>query len=200
MPISPALVKELRDKTGCGMMDCKKALEESKGDITGAIDVLRKKGLADLAKRAGRAAKEGVIEAYIHGGGKIGVLVEINCETDFVARNEDFRQFAHDVAMQIAAASPMFVSRDDVPADLIEAEKDIYRAQALQEGKAENVLDKIVDGRLEKFFHTVCLLEQSFIKDQEKTIQDHMGTLVGKIGENISVRRFARYKVGEELG
>lgn len=199
MPISPALVKELRDKTGCGMMDCKKALEETSGDVTGAVDVLRKKGLADLAKRAGRTANEGIIETYVHGGGRIGVMVEINCETDFVARNEDFQKFAHDVAMQIAAASPMFVSRDDVPDELREAERDIYRAQSLQEGKPENVLDKIIEGRMEKFYQTVCLMEQAFIKDSSISIQDQLGVLVGKIGENVSIRRFSRYQLGEEI-
>ncbi|MDP1809256.1 MAG: translation elongation factor Ts [Actinomycetota bacterium] len=199
MTITPALVKELRDKTGCGMMDCKRALEETKGDVKVAVDLLRKKGLADLAKRASRAANEGIVDAYIHGGGRIAVLVEVNCETDFVARNEDFRQFTHDVAMQIAATSPMFVSRDDVPDELKEAERDIYRAQGLQEGKPENIIDKIIDGRMEKFYQTVCLLEQTFVKNPDITIQDQLGVLVSRIGENVSIKRFIRYQLGEEL-
>jgi len=199
MSITPALVKELRDKTGSGMMDCKRALEETKGEVDAAVDLLRKKGLADLAKRAGRTANEGIVDAYIHGGGRIAVLVEINCETDFVARNEDFRRFSHDVAMQIAAASPMFVSRNDVPDELRETERDIYRAQGLQEGKPEKVIDKIIDGRMEKFYQTVCLLDQAFVKDPDTTIQDQLGALVGKIGENVSIRRFVRYRLGEEL-
>ncbi len=199
MAITPALVKELRDKTGCGMMDCKRALEEVSGDINGAVELLRKKGLADMAKRAGRAANEGLVEAYVHGEGKIAVLVEVNCETDFVARNEDFRQFTHDVALQIAASSPMFVSREDVPAELLEAEREIYRAQGLQEGKPANVVEKIIDGRVEKFYQTVCLLEQAFVKNPDITIQDHLGALVAKIGENINIRRFTRYQLGEEV-
>lgn len=199
MAITPAMVKELREKTGCGMMDCKRALEEKKGDVEGAVELLRKKGLADLAKRADRAANEGIVEAYIHGGGRIAVLVEVNCETDFVARNEDFRQFAHDIAMQIAATSPMYVSRDNVSDELKETEREIYRAQSLQEGKPENVIDKIIDGRMEKFYQTVCLLEQAFVKNPDVTIQDQLGELVSKIGENVSIRRFTRYQLGEEL-
>lgn len=199
MTITPALVKELRDKTGCGMMDCKNALKETEGDVDVAVDLLRKKGLADLAKRSTRAANEGVVEAYVHGEGRIGVMVEVNSETDFVARNEDFRQFAHDVAMQIAATSPMYVSRNDVPDELKDAERDIYRAQGLQEGKPENVIDKIIDGRMEKFYQTVCLLEQTFVKDPDITIQDQLGVLVGRIGENVSIKRFVRYQLGEEL-
>lgn len=198
MAISPAQVKELRDLTGCGMMDCKKALEEAAGDIKTAVEILRKKGLADLAKRAGRAAKEGLVDAYIHAGGRIGVLVEVNCETDFVARGEDFRNFVHDVAMQVAATSPMYVSREEVPEEVLEVERDIYRAQALQEGKPEAVLDKIVAGRLDKFHQTVCLLEQPFIKDGDMTIQDYLGALVGKVGENVTIRRFVRYQLGGE--
>jgi elongation factor Ts len=199
MGITPALVKELRDKTGCGMMDCKRALEEAGGNVDAAVESLRKKGLADLAKRAARSTNEGIIEAYTHGGGRIAVLVEVNCETDFVARNDDFKDFAHDVALQIAATNPQFVTRDEVPDDLKKAEHEIYRAQALQEGKPEKVVDKIIDGRMEKFYQTVCLLEQSFVKNQDITIQDHLGALVGKIGENVSIRRFARYQLGEEL-
>lgn len=199
MAISPALVKELREKTGCGMMDCKRALEESKSDIGNAIELLRKKGLADMAKRAGRAANEGIVDAYIHPGGRIAVMVEVNCETDFVARGDDFKQFVHDVAMQVAAASPMFVSREEVPHELVETERDIYRAQGLQEGKPEAVIDKIIDGRMEKFYQTVCLLEQSFVKNADVSVRDELATLVSKIGENISIRRFTRYQLGEEL-
>lgn len=199
MAISPALVKELREKTGCGMMDCKKALEEANGNLERAIEVLRKKGLADLAKKAGRAVKEGLIDAYIHSGGRIGVLIEVNCETDFVARNEDFKNFVHDVAMQVAAASPLYVSREEVPEEVVKSEKEIYRAQAIQEGKPEKFVDKIVTGRLEKFYQAVCLLEQPFIKNQDITVQDYLGSIVAKIGENVSIRRFTRYQLGEEV-
>lgn len=199
MSVSPAQVKELRDKTGCGMMDCKKALEESAGNLEKAIESLRKKGLADLAKRTGRAAKEGLVDAYIHANGRIGVLVEVNCETDFVARNTDFQNFTHDIAMQVAASMPVYVSRDDVPEDLVAAERNIYREQALAEGKPEKVADKIIEGRLEKFYETVCLLDQPFIKEQSVSVQDYLGEIVGKLGENISIRRFARYQLGEEL-
>jgi elongation factor Ts len=199
MAISPAMVKELRDKTGCGMMDCKRALEESQGDLDRAVETLRKKGLADMAKRATRTANEGIVDAYVHGAGRIAVLVEVNCETDFVARNEDFRAFSHDVAMQIAATSPMFVSRDQVPESVLETERGIYRAQALQEGKSEEFLDKIIEGRIDKFYQAVCLLEQAYIKDANLTVQEHLASLVGKIGENITIRRFTRYQLGEEL-
>ena len=198
MSVSPALVKELRDKTGCGMMDCKRALQETENDVGGAVELLRKKGLADLEKRSDRRTNEGIVDAYIHGGGRIAVLIEINCETDFVARNEDFKQFAHDVAMQVAAANPSFVTRDEVPDDLLKAEREIYKAQALQAGKPEKVLEKIIEGKIEKFFQTVCLLEQTFIKNSDETIQEHLGALVSKIGENISIRRFTRYQLGEE--
>lgn len=197
MAISPALVKELREKTGSGMMDCKRALEESKSDLKKAVELLRKKGLADLAERAGRTANQGLVEAYVHGGGRIAVLVEVNCETDFVARNDEFKAFAHDVAMQVAAATPMFVSRDEVPEDLIESEKDIYRAQSLKEGKPEKIIDKIVEGRLEKFFQAVCLLEQDFVKDTDQTVQDRLAALGSKIKENIAIRRFTRFQLGE---
>jgi len=199
MGVTPALVKELRDKTGCGMMDCKRALEETGADVDTAVELLRKKGLADLAKRVERSTNEGIVDTYIHGEGRLATLVEVNCETDFVARNDDFKQFAHDVAMQVAAASPRFVTRDDVSEELKKAEREIYRAQALRAGKPEKIVDKIVDGKMEKFFQTVCLMEQSFIKDQDKTVEGHLGELVGKIGENISVRRFTRFQLGEEL-
>lgn len=199
MSVSPAQVKELREKTGCGMMDCKKALEETGGDLEKAVDTLRRKGLADLAKRTGRVANEGVIESYIHSLGRIGVLVEVNCETDFVSRNTDFQNFAHDVAMQIAAAMPIYVSRADVPDEQIKAEMDIYRDQAMAEGKPEKVVEKIIEGRMEKYFETVCLMDQGFIKDQDIKISDYLGEIVGKLGENISVRRFARFQLGEEI-
>ena len=179
------------------MMDCKKALQESKGNFDKAIEILRKKGLADLEKKSARIAKEGRVEAYIHAGGKIGVLLEINCETDFVANNDDFKQFAHDVAMQIAAAKPTYISREEVPDNLIEAEKSIYRDQALREGKPENVVDKIIAGRLEKFYQTVCLMDQTFIKDDKITIQDYLGSIAAKLGENINIKRFCRYQLGE---
>ncbi len=199
MAVSPAQVKELREKTGCGMMDCKNALEESSGNLDKAIESLRKKGLADLAKRSGRAANEGLIESYIHSQGRIGVLVEINCETDFVSRNTDFQGFAHDMAMQIAASMPVYVDREDIPEDLIKAEQEIYREQALGESKPEKVVDKIIEGKMEKYYGMVCLLDQPFIKDQDKKVKDYLGELVGKLGENIGIRRFARYQLGEEL-
>ncbi len=197
--IDAALVKELREETGVGMMDCKRALQECGGDTDAATELLRKQGLAERDRRAGREAKEGLIEAYVHGEGKIGVLVEVNCETDFVARNTDFRTFAHDIAMQIAAASPavaLYVSRDEVPQQLVESESAIFKAQAMEEGKPENVAEKIIAGRLEKFFAAVCLLEQPFIKDPDKTIDQCLSELVGKIGENITIRRFVRFERG----
>nr|WP_211204622.1 translation elongation factor Ts [Ammonifex degensii] len=193
------LVKELRERTGAGMMDCKKALMETGGDIEKAIIYLREKGLAAAAKRAGRVAAEGVITAYIHPGNRVGVLVEVNCETDFVARTEEFRQFAHDIALQIAAAKPEYVAREDVPSEVIEREKEILRAQARNEGKPEHVIEKMVEGRLEKFFKEVCLLEQPFIKNPEITVRDLLNELIAKIGENIVIRRFTRYELGEGL-
>ncbi len=199
MAISPALVKELREKTGCGMMDCKRALEESKSDVKVAVGLLRKKGLADLEKRAGRTANQGLIEAYVHGGGRIAVIVEVNCETDFVARNDDFKQFAHDVSMQVAASKPEYVTREEVPAEVVDEEKEIYRAQALKEGKPEKFVDKVIEGRIEKFYKMVCLLEQDYIKDTSTTIGDYLGELASKMGENMSVRRFVRYELGEQL-
>ncbi|GAB6180674.1 translation elongation factor Ts [Desulfotomaculum defluvii] len=197
--ISASMVKELRERTGAGMMDCKKALTEVAGDMEKAIEYLREKGLAAAAKKAGRIAAEGIIESYIHGGGRIGVLVEINCETDFVAKNEDFRALAKDVAMQIAAAKPEFVRREEVSTEKIEKEKEILRAQALNEGKPEKIVEKMVEGRIEKYFKEVCLLEQPFIKDPDKTVQHVINEIVSKIGEKIDVRRFARYEVGEGL-
>lgn len=197
MEISAALVKELREKTGAGMMDCKKALSEAKGDFDKAVTLLREQGLAKATAKAGRQAKEGLIYAYIHPGDKLGVLVEVNCETDFVARTDDFRQLCKDIAMQIAAASPLVINRSDLDPAVVAAEKEIYRAQALKEGKPEKVIDKIVEGRLEKYYQEVVLTEQVFIKDQDRTIKDIIAEAVGRIGENIQIKRFARYRLGE---
>jgi elongation factor Ts len=196
--ITTELVRSLREKTGCGMMDCKTALKEVDGDIDKANEILRKKGLAKAAKKSDRVAAQGIIDAYIHMGGKIGVLLEINCETDFVARNIEFQAFAKDVAMQIAAMNPQFICREDVPQEIIDHEKDILKSQTAAEGKPEAALEKIVSGKLEKFFSEVCLMEQPFIKDQKKTIKDLLTELVAKIGENIVVRRFTRYQLGEK--
>jgi elongation factor Ts len=190
-------VKELREQTGAGMMDCKKALTESGGDITKACDILRTKGLADLAKRSGKATNEGVVDAYIHAGGRIGVLVEVNCETDFVSRNEQFRGFVHDVAIHIAAAAPLYIRREDVPAEVVEHEKSIYMAQAAASGKPEQIQAKMAEGRLDKFFKEVCLMEQGFVKDPDLTINDLLGEQVAKLGENIKISRFTRYVLGE---
>jgi len=195
--VSAAQVKELRERTGAGMMDCKRALEECGGDMEKAIEYLRKKGLATAAKKAGRVAKEGLVHAYIHGGGRIGVLIEVNCETDFVAKTEEFRQLVHDLAMQVAASRPEYISREDVPEEVINKEKEILTAQALAEGKPQNIVEKIVEGRLEKFFKEVCLLEQPFIKDMEKTVKNVITEAIARLGENIVVRRFARFEVGE---
>ncbi len=199
MEITADIVKELRLKTGAGMMDCKRALQESGGAMDRAIEILREKGLAAAAKKAGRVAKEGVVETYAHGGGRIGVMVEVNCETDFVARNTDFRQVVHEIALQVAAAKPRWVRREEVPEDTIAAERRIYDAQAQNEGKPPHIAEKIVQGRLEKFFQEFCLLEQVYIKDDKKRVQDLVGELVGKLGENIQVRRFARFEIGEEI-
>lgn len=196
--ITAAQVKELRERTGAGMMDCKKALLEADGDMNKAVEYLREKGLAAAAKRAGRATGEGIIDAYIHAGGKIGVLVEVNCETDFVARNEQFRNFVHDIAMQIAATNPLYIDRSQVPEEVIAREREILRTQTLNEGKPEHVVDRIVEGRLEKFFQQVCLLEQPFIKEQGKTIKELLAEQVAAFGENINIRRFARFVLGEE--
>jgi elongation factor Ts len=195
--ISATQVKELREKTGAPMMDCKNALTEAKGDIEGAIVVLRKKGIATAAKKATRVTSEGSVISYIHAGGKIGVLVEINCESDFVARTDDFKEMAHDIAMHIAASDPKFIRREDVTAADFDREKDIYRSQAAATGKPAPVVEKIVEGKMAKFYEEVCLLDQPFIKDQTISVQQLIATKVGKLGENISVRRFARFKVGE---
>ncbi|MGA9646619.1 MAG: translation elongation factor Ts [Candidatus Korobacteraceae bacterium] len=195
--ITAAQVKELREKTNAPMMDCKHALTESKGDMEGAIVILRKKGVATAAKKATRATSEGTVTSYIHAGGKIGVLVEVNCESDFVARTDDFKTLVHDIAMHIAATDPRYIRKQDVSADAFEKEKDIYRAQAAQTGKPAPVIEKIVEGKMGKFYEEVCLYEQPFIKDQTMTVHQLIATVVGKLGENISVRRFARFKVGD---
>jgi elongation factor Ts len=200
MEISPDAIKELRQRTGVGVMDCKKALLECAGNVNEAIDFLRRKGLAKAAKRAGRQTAEGRITSYIHPGGKIGVLVDIDCETDFVARTEDFQNLAKEIAMHIAAMNPIAISREDVPPELIEKEKEILRAEAASSGKPEKVVDKIVEGRLEKFFSDQCLLEQAYIKNPDITVKDLIYGAIAKIGENITVRRFTRYQVGEILG
>lgn len=199
MAVSASAVKELRERTGAGMLDCKKALDETGGDVEKAIALLREKGLAAAANKAGRIATEGVVESYIHAGGRIGVLVEVNCETDFVAKTDQFREFAKDIAMQIAAANPKFVRREEVPADEIEKEKEILKNQALNEGKPEKIIEKMVEGRISKYYEEYCLLEQSFIKDPDKTISELLNEKISKIGENISIRRFVRYELGEGL-
>lgn len=199
MSISAGQVKELREKTGAGMMECKKALTEANGDMDKAVELLRERGLAAAAKKAGRIAAEGVVESYIHMGGKIGVLVEINCETDFVAKTDDFKELARDIAMQIAAYNPLFVSREEVSADEIEKEKEIYKQQAINEGKPEHIAEKMVEGRLKNYFKEVCLLEQAFIKDGDKTVEQLINEKISKIGEKISIRRFVRYQLGEGL-
>jgi elongation factor Ts len=195
--ISATQVKELREKTGAPMMDCKQALTEAKGDMEQAVVVLRKKGVSVAAKKATRVTSEGSVASYIHAGGKIGVLVEINCESDFVARTEDFKELVHDIAMHIAASDPKFVRKEDVTPEAYEREKDIYRAQAIASGKPANIAEKMVEGKMAKFYEEVCLLEQQFIKDQTVSIAQLIATKIGKLGENIAVRRFARFKVGE---
>ncbi|AHV97837.1 translation elongation factor Ts [Paenibacillus sabinae] len=199
MAVDAKSVKELRERTGAGMLDCKKALEEAGGDLNKAIEILREKGLSAAANKAGRAATEGVVESYIHAGGRIGVLVEINCETDFVGKTDQFKDFARDIAMQIAAAAPRFVRREEVPAEEIEKEKEILRAQALNEGKPEKIVDKMVEGRINKYYEEHVLLEQAFIKDPDKTISNLLNEKISTIGENISIRRFVRYELGEGL-
>ena len=197
--ITAQMVKELRERTSAGMMDCKRALEATNGDMEKAIDELRTKGLAKAAKRAGKVASEGTVISYIHGAGRIGVLVEVNCETDFVAKTEEFKQLAYDIAMQIAAANPQYISREAVPVETMEREKEVLKAQALEEGKPEKVIEKMVEGRLEKFYKENCLLEQQFIKDTDISVQELIHEKIAKMGENISVRRFARYEVGEGI-
>jgi elongation factor Ts len=197
--VSANMVKDLREKTGAGMMDCKKALTETGGDFQKAVDFLRQKGLATAAKRAGRIASEGRIGSYIHAGGKIGVMVEVNCETDFVAKTDDFQVFAKDIAMHIAASSPLYIRREDVTPEALEREKEIYRAQARDAKKPEKIMDKIVEGKLEKFYGEVCLLEQPFVKDPDITIQDLLNGFIGKVGEKVEIRRFTRFQVGEGI-
>lgn len=199
MAVDAKSVKELREKTGAGMLDCKKALEEANGDLTKAVEILREKGLSAAANKAGRIATEGVVESYIHAGGRIGVLVEINCETDFVAKTDQFREFARDIAMHIAAMNPRYVRREEVPQEEVEKEKEILKAQALNEGKPEKIVEKMVEGRISKFYEEYCLLEQSFVKDPDKTISALVNEKVSTIGENISIRRFVRYELGEGL-
>jgi elongation factor Ts len=197
MEISAKLVKDLREKTGAGMMDCKTALVEAKGDMDQAVVVLRKKGLASAQKKAARVAAEGMIGHYIHAGGKLGVLVEVNCETDFAARSEEFQVLVKDIAMHIAAQNPLFVKREDVPAEVLEKEKEIYKDQARASGKLPNIIDKIAEGKLESYYEMACLYDQKFVKDPNITVKDLINNLVAKIGENIQVRRFARFKTGE---
>ncbi|KOP67665.1 elongation factor Ts [Bacillus sp. FJAT-18019] len=199
MAVSASAVKELRERTGAGMLDCKKALDETNGDIEKAIAVLREKGLSAAANKAGRIATEGVVESYIHGGGRIGVLVEINCETDFVGKTDQFKEFARDIAMHIAAVNPKYVRREEVPTEELEKEKEILKNQALNEGKPEKIVEKMVEGRINKYYEEYCLLEQSFIKDPDKTINTLLNEKISTIGENISIRRFARFELGEGL-
>lgn len=198
MEIKADLVKKLREKSGVGMMDCKKALVESNGDIEKAQEILREKGLAEASKKAMRATKEGIIDSYIHLGSKIGVLLEVNCETDFVARNEVFRDLVHNIALHIAASAPRYVSIEDVPEEVIKKEKEIYKKQALNEGKPEHVVDRIAEGRLKKFYEENCLLEQPYVKDNDTTVGELVKQHIAKIGENIVIRRFTRYVLGEE--
>jgi elongation factor Ts len=197
--ITAAMVKDLRQATGAGVLDCRSALESSDGDFDGAVAILREKGLAAAAKKAGRQASDGRIEAYVHPGSRIAVLLELNCETDFVARTDDFTGLAHDLALHIAFAAPGYLAREEVPEEVIERERAAYRAQALEEGKPERIVDRIVDGRLEKFYQDVCLLEQPFVRDEDKSIQELITDAVARLGENIILRRFVRYQLGESL-
>ncbi|MEW9697690.1 translation elongation factor Ts [Paenibacillus sp. SI8] len=199
MAVTAAQVKELREKTGAGMLDCKKALEEANGDLTKAAELLREKGLSAAANKAGRIATEGAVESYIHAGGKVGVLVEINCETDFVGKTDQFKAFCRDIAMHIAAASPTYVRREEVPTEALDKEKEILRNQALNEGKPEKIVDKMVEGRIGKYYEEFCLMEQSFVKDPDKTIEQLLNEKIATIGENISIRRFVRFALGEGL-
>ncbi|MBW2592301.1 MAG: translation elongation factor Ts [Deltaproteobacteria bacterium] len=194
--ISAAMVKQLREKSGAGIMDCKQALAECDCDLDKAVDFLRTKGLATAAKRAGRATSEGVIQSYIHMGGKIGVLLEVNCETDFVAKNDDFKEFAKNIAMHIAAVNPLGLNAEDISEDIVNREKEIFRAQALEMGKPEKMVDKIAEGKLKKFFKESCLMNQDYVRDTSLTIADVLNDLVAKIGENISIKRFTRYQIG----
>ena len=197
MAITAAQIKELREATGVGFLDCRKALEEANGDFEKAVDFLRERGLAKAAKRADREASEGILDLYDHGNGRVGVMVEVNCETDFVARSASFRTFAHDMALQIAAASPQYVREDDIPQDVLDHEAEIARNRALEEGKPEKILDRIIEGRLRKFKEEVVLMMQPFIKDEDKTIEQYLHETIASIGENIVVRRFVRWEIGE---
>ncbi|NPA58207.1 MAG: translation elongation factor Ts [Aquificae bacterium] len=197
MAVDAKLVKTLREMTGAGILECKKALEETGGNLEEAVELLRKRGIAKAAKKAGRETKEGLIHAYIHAGGRVGVLLELNCETDFVARNETFKELANELALQIAAMKPQYVSRESVPKEVVEKEGEIAREAALAEGKPEHIAEKIAEGKVEKFFKEVCLLEQPYIKDEKKTVEDLIKEYIAKLGENIQVRRFTRYEIGE---
>ena len=194
--VTAAMVKELRERTGAGMMDCKKALVETGGDVEAALDTLRKKGLASAAKKAGRATSDGLVVSYIHGGGKIGVLLEINCETDFVALTDDFQQLAHDLSLHVAASQPRFIGRDEVTADVLEREKRIHLEQALESGKPEHIVERIVEGRIRKFYAENCLLEQPFVKDADRKVEDVLKAAIAKLGENMRICRFARFQLG----
>ncbi len=198
LQITSAMVKELREKTNAGIMDCKAALQAAKGDMERAVDYLRQKGLAVARKRGGRTASEGLVHSYIHAGGKIGVLVEVNCETDFTARSEAFTEFAKNLAMHIAAANPLDINREDLSPEVVTREKEIYKAQVLEAGKPENIVDKIVEGKLNKFFQEVCLLEQPYVRDTDITVEDLLNELRAKTGENVIIRRFSRYQLGED--
>ena len=197
MEITTSMVKELREATGAGVLDCKKALEASAGDLEKAKAYLREKGLAAAAKKAGRVAKEGLIEAYVHTGGRVGALIELDCETDFVARTEEFKALAHDLAMQVVAAKPLYLAPEDIPPDVLEEEKNVYRAQARDAGKPEHIVERIVEGKLQKHFQEVCLMSQPFIKDDDLTVQDILTRTIAKLGENIVMRRFARFELGD---
>ncbi len=199
MEIDAQAVKRLRERTGAGMMDCKAALKETEGDEEKAVEVLREKGMSAAAKKAGREASEGIIDSYIHMGGKVGVLVEVNCETDFVAKNDEFQSFVHDICLQITASRPAYINRDEVPEEIVEKEKEMIRKQSLAEGKPEKVIDKIVEGRMEKYYQENCLLDQPFVKDEDKSISELLTETIAKVGENIIIRRFACYELGEEL-
>jgi elongation factor Ts len=199
LEITTAMVKELREKTGAGVLDCRKALEAHEGDLEKAVAYLKEKGLAAVAEKSEREASEGMIEAYVHPGNRVAVMLELNCETDFVARTDDFKNLAHDLALHIAFAAPCYTTREQVPQEVVEGEKATYRTQALEEGKPENIVDRIVEGKLEKFYTQACILEQPFVKDEDKTIQDLINDAIAKLGENIVLRRFARYELGEDL-
>jgi elongation factor Ts len=199
MEISIELVKDLRQRTGAGVTDCKAALMEAQGNMEAAIDYLRRKGLATAAKKAGRIATDGLVSSYIHAGGKMGVLVEVNCETDFVAKTEDFQTFVKNIAMHIAAANPQYIKREEIPEEVLDRERAIYRTQAQEAGKPQKIIDKIVEGKMERFYSEVCLLEQTYVRDSDLTIKEFLDAMIAKIGENISIRRFARFQLGERL-